>query len=177
MLEIEFYNLALFGSLNSCFGSLIMDTDTQTSSVYRPSEESGMYLANLNALSKIIRKNSRLVSVAAKNISHRFGHNILNHQSYRWSHSPETVTVMVTDKCNLRCRQCHYAYTESSGFHLNQVGGMDTHIFRKLMDEIPARLVISFTGGEPLLHPEVVDFVSYAKRKKGFVHSRRMAGF
>jgi len=33
------------------------------------------------------------------------------------------------------------------------------------MDEIPGHLTVSFTGGEPLLHPDVADFIAYAKGK------------
>jgi MoaA/NifB/PqqE/SkfB family radical SAM enzyme len=42
---------------------------------------------------------------------------------------------------------------------------MDPDLFRKLMDETPGRPLVSFTGGEPLLHPGVVDFVAMAHAK------------
>ena len=42
---------------------------------------------------------------------------------------------------------------------------MSPLLFRKLMDEIPGRPIVSLTGGEPLLHPDVADFVAYVKGK------------
>jgi MoaA/NifB/PqqE/SkfB family radical SAM enzyme len=59
---------------------------------------------------------------------------------------------------------CQYAFSDAPGYQLNQVGKMPPQLFRKLMDEIPGHPIITFTGGEPLLHPDMADFVAYAKR-------------
>lgn len=42
---------------------------------------------------------------------------------------------------------------------------MPPQLFHKLMDEVPGHPLISFTGGEPLLHREIAEFVLYAKRQ------------
>jgi hypothetical protein len=42
---------------------------------------------------------------------------------------------------------CQYAFTDAPGYQLNQVGRMDPGLFHKLMDEVPGKPVVSFTGG------------------------------
>jgi MoaA/NifB/PqqE/SkfB family radical SAM enzyme len=63
---------------------------------------------------------------------------------------------------------CHYAHTNTADYQLNHVGKMPLELFYKLMDEIPGNPLISFTGGEPLLHPQIGDMVAYAKRSGCF---------
>jgi molybdenum cofactor biosynthesis enzyme MoaA len=59
---------------------------------------------------------------------------------------------------------CQYAFSEAPGYQLNQVGEMPPALFHKLMDEVLGHPIVTFTGGEPLLHPNMADFVVYAKR-------------
>jgi MoaA/NifB/PqqE/SkfB family radical SAM enzyme len=127
--------------------------------------EDNMIIANLKAVAKLARKNPGLISVAYANLSHQLFDRLGGRKLNGWSHAPEVINVFVTDRCNLRCRECHYAYTDTPGFKLNQVGDMHPDIFYKLIDEIPGRPLLSFTGGEPLLHPQVLEFVSAAKAK------------
>jgi len=66
----------------------------------------------------------------------------------------------VTNACNLRCEQCH----ASSGKPLPDE--LDTEEGKKLLDEIAAidefrSLVI--TGGEPLVRPDILELVGYAR--------------
>lgn len=124
-----------------------------------------MYLANFRGAVKIVRKNPQFLSVAATNLSHQLLHKVGNNKLNGWSHPPEVINVFVTDICNMGCRECHYANSDKPGFSLNQVGHMQPHLFRKLMDEVPGRPVVSFTGGEPLLHPNICDLITYAKQK------------
>lgn len=42
---------------------------------------------------------------------------------------------------------------------------MEPHLFDKIINEITGHPVISFTGGEPLLHPNISDFIAAAKHK------------
>jgi MoaA/NifB/PqqE/SkfB family radical SAM enzyme len=129
-----------------------------------------MYLANLKGIAKLVRKNPALISVASANLSHQLFNSLGGRKLKGWSHAPEVVNVFVTDRCNLRCRECHYAYTDTPGFKLNQVGDMHPDIFYKLINEVPGKPLLSFSGGEPLLHPQVGEFISAAK-KKGFICS------
>jgi MoaA/NifB/PqqE/SkfB family radical SAM enzyme len=124
-----------------------------------------MYLSNIRGAFHLIRRRPQVISIAALNLKHRLWHKLQGSRTGGWSHPPEQITLVVTDVCNLRCKMCHYAFTDEPGYQLNRVGGMDLRLFRKLMDEIPGRPIVSLTGGEPLLHPDVADFIAYAKEK------------
>lgn len=113
---------------------------------------------------KILRHHPHVLSIVTPNLSHRLAHPLIKKINKGWSAPPEQISVVITDICNLRCKMCPYAFSDDPGYQLNQVGGMKPQLFRKLMDEIPGRPIVSFTGGETLLHPEIAGFVSYANR-------------
>lgn len=124
-----------------------------------------MYLANIRGAWTFVKRKPQLASVAALNLRHRLTHKYFWNQSGGRSHLPEVISVVVTDRCNMHCRECHYANSASPGYQLNRSGVIDPLLYRKLIDEIPGDPIISLTGGEPLLHPDLVDLVSYAKGK------------
>lgn len=124
-----------------------------------------MFRSNARALAHILGKKPQLLSVATENLTHQFRYNMGGSYLNGWSHPPEVINAFITDICNLGCRECHYANSDRPGFSLNQVGHMQPWLFRKFMDEIPGRPVVSFTGGEPLLHPNVIDLIRYAKQR------------
>lgn len=127
-----------------------------------------MYLANIRGMWKTVRHKPQLVMVSTLNLRHRLTHKYFWNRRNGNSHPPEVLTVFVTDRCNMRCRECHYANSDTVGYRLNQVGDMDKSIFRKLLDEISGNPIVSFTGGEPLLHPLIDEFILYAKDKGKF---------
>ena len=131
-------------------------------------EESTLIINRTLGVWKILRRHPQIVSFAARNLAHRFSHQVIKQFNQGWSAPPEHISVVLTDICNLRCKMCQYAFTDAPGYQLNQVGGMKPHIFRKLMDEIPGRPIVSFTGGETLLHPEIAGFVAYARQRGRF---------
>lgn len=124
-----------------------------------------MYLSNIRGAAKLLRHNPKFLSIAYDNLSHQLIYKLTGGKMNGWSHPPEVINAFVTDICNLSCRECHYANSDKPGFSLNMVGHMQPHLFRKFMDEIPGRPVVSFTGGEPLLHPQICDLINYAKSK------------
>ena len=121
-----------------------------------------MYLANTRGIANLFRHKPLAVkSIAVQNIMGRLAFRLGFGLSEGYSQRPEQVTVVVTDVCNLRCKMCQYAYSDASGYQLNQVGKMDPTLYRKLMDDIPGRPMVSITGGEPLLHPQIADLITY----------------
>ncbi len=72
--------------------------------------------------------------------------------------------IDVTDSCNLRCPVC-FADAEAGGRHLSlaQIGDMLDRL--KRCEGNPE--VIQLSGGEPTLHPEIVDIVRLC-RDKGY---------
>ena len=71
------------------------------------------------------------------------------------------VSWMTTNKCNLKCVHCYQDAEEASALELSTDEG------RKMIDEI-ARAgfkVMIFSGGEPLMRPDIYELVEYAASK------------
>lgn len=66
------------------------------------------------------------------------------------------LLVSVTNVCNLSCKHCYVE--KRSEF-------MDFEVFKKAVDEfyIMGGLKLIISGGEPLMHPRIFDFLRYAK--------------
>jgi len=80
---------------------------------------------------------------------------------------PLILTVEPTNRCNLRCPQCLTGAGKiKRGFH-----NLSFDDFKHIIDELGDYLfyLILFNQGEPFLHPQLIDFISYAKRKKIYV--------
>lgn len=76
-------------------------------------------------------------------------------------YSPPRLWLELTNACNLRCVMC----PQSEG-RLKDFGYMSEGLFRKLIDEAAAWRpdVNLHHRGESLLHPQLPDFVKYAKQ-------------
>lgn len=75
-----------------------------------------------------------------------------------------TVAFEVTQDCNQNCRFCYNVWKRSD-YHRGQ---LDTTRTKQLIDRIIAGYrphTISFTGGEPLLRPDIIDLISYAAKR------------
>ncbi len=124
-----------------------------------------MYLTNLNGVVRTIAGNPRLIPVAAANLKNRLSHRWRPWKANGKVNHPEQVTIVVTDRCNLRCKMCHYAYSDSPDYQLNRHGPMEPGLYYKLMAEIPGQPIVTFTGGEPLLHPQIAEMIACASRQ------------
>ena len=78
-----------------------------------------------------------------------------------------SVYLETTSACNLNCVMCPTQRTVVKKFKKD--GFMDVILFRRLIDEIasenPRISVFIHKDGEPLLHPEIVDFIYYASSR------------
>ena len=73
-----------------------------------------------------------------------------------------TVTVSITDKCNLACKWCF----ENSG--ATRETYLKKEYIKKIIDELEAFKnirSITFTGGEPLLHNDIHELIDYSQKK------------
>lgn len=77
---------------------------------------------------------------------------------------PSAISVEPTNRCQLRCPGC------PSGRHdLQRPGGiLEPAVLRSLVDQAHKHLILMnlFFQGEPLLHPDLPDMISYAARRK-----------
>lgn len=73
----------------------------------------------------------------------------------------ENVSFETTKQCNLRCKHC---YTNASAKLQDE---LTTEEIKGFIDELAdiGVLSITFTGGEPLMHPDIVELMKYAKKK------------
>ena len=80
---------------------------------------------------------------------------------------PVFANIEITTKCNFNCRFCARAGSNSNGIN------MDKETFRRILDLLPHAYRITLVGlGEPLLHPDLIDFIKIAsalKRRVGLV--------
>ncbi len=81
-----------------------------------------------------------------------------------WSFPPRSIQVMVTDTCNFSCRMCQYANSDSADYALRRVGLMPLEIFDRVAATAPGHPLAALTGGEPLLHPDIIEFIRLAKK-------------
>lgn len=76
---------------------------------------------------------------------------------------PNTVSIEVTDHCDLACPSCPQLLLPDPKGH------MDSRTIRRLIDECARSTYLRslvFTGfGEPLLHPDICELSVYAKRR------------
>lgn len=79
---------------------------------------------------------------------------------------PTIMYVRTSENCNANCFMCHFA--NQHGLY-NITEEQFDMLLDKMMQEGTYRM-IRFTGGEPLLHPNIISFISKAK-EAGFLTS------
>lgn len=80
--------------------------------------------------------------------------------------NPRLVTLFfeLTDACNMNCLHCgSHASPKNKRF-------LDTGLVKKVLDEVAneydtENILVCFSGGEPLLHPDFLELISYASNK------------
>lgn len=86
-------------------------------------------------------------------------------------HFPNYIRIEVTNHCNLRCKMCFQStYDHYQGKKLPR-GFIKKELFYKITDELSRYEQIKETpfylhiGGEPLLHQNIVDFITHSAGK------------
>jgi radical SAM protein with 4Fe4S-binding SPASM domain len=74
--------------------------------------------------------------------------------------TPVLIWMELTRRCNLKCEHC---FIDGGEARENELPASEVY---RLLDEFAAMGVwgVSFTGGEPTLHPEFSNFVNYARK-------------
>lgn len=83
----------------------------------------------------------------------------------RFGRTIDYVRIAVTSACNLRCTYC-LKNEEESNQRIDQLDAGTITNMIGVLAEMGIRKV-RFTGGEPLLHPEIVELVRHAKATPG----------
>ncbi len=94
--------------------------------------------------------------VGWRNLTIGLDYNLMSGKSF----PPKAVTFRISGACNLKCKMCIY---HNSGF-LDSTQMLPFDILKKVIDDVYLhRLHIAITGGEPLLHPEIINCIRYIK--------------
>src|ERR1035437_2383469 len=64
---------------------------------------------------------------------------------------PESIDIKITNYCDMGCFYCHESST-TNGVHA------DLDKLLKVINELPAGVELAIGGGNPLSHPNLVDF-------------------
>ena len=74
---------------------------------------------------------------------------------------PVKLWIETTSRCNLSCTLC-----PNKDLDGEQKGDMDLDLYKKIIDEAKDFVyeVNLFHRGEPLLHPDIIDMIEYAKK-------------
>src|SRR3989338_7528633 len=91
-------------------------------------------------------------------------YNYLN-KSELCSNPPIRVWIEPTNQCNLKCMSCANRLIKERGF-------MKLTLFKKIIDQLLGYSfeVFLYMSGEPLMHPDIVEMINYAKNKRLFVN-------
>lgn len=83
-------------------------------------------------------------------------------QSIKKLSFPNRITVELTNDCNVSCTFCHRQEISMD------IGYMKEDLYYRIIDEMAEHLpikLVPFFRGEPLMHPEIIPFIKYAKKK------------
>lgn len=70
---------------------------------------------------------------------------------------PESIDVKISDYCDLGCAYCHESST-TKGVH------GDLNKLMEVISELPAGVELAIGGGNPLSHPNIVEFLQILKQ-------------
>jgi radical SAM protein with 4Fe4S-binding SPASM domain len=116
---------------------------------------------------KLLQKN-KFIARVAEDMYSRIPYYFMNGKAL----SPLSVVLLLTYRCNLRCRMCFY-YNEAeksntqSLIHRRKNEELTSEQIKKMIDDISAMnvRVLTLHGGEPLVYNEVFDISKYAASK------------
>ncbi len=71
----------------------------------------------------------------------------------------------ITHQCNCKCMYCYNVWQDDTAYPKKELSFLEIQkLFDNLLSEIsPEKIVL--TGGEPLLHPDIIEIVCYLKNK------------
>lgn len=81
----------------------------------------------------------------------------------RFAFPPLQAFFDITYRCNLRCNMCHsLSLIEGSTSPENLRKELTFEQIKKIINRLPKKILITFTGGEPFLRKDIIDILSFA---------------
>ena len=118
--------------------------------------------SNAKRSAELIRHNPHVINLIARiawrNTNNFIDYNLADGRSF----APKAVTFRISGVCNLYCKMCNFRH----GGILDSKDVLPMDIFYNVLDDVyQKKLWISFTGGEPLMHPHIIDCIRYVREK------------
>lgn len=83
--------------------------------------------------------------------------------------NPKALYLKLTDACNMNCKMCGQANNKKLGL-LKNYNFLDFNIVKEFIEPVIKDLeFVNLWGGEPLLHPKIIDFIEYFIKNKKYV--------
>jgi len=82
---------------------------------------------------------------------------------------PERLYININNKCNMRCKICDFGQRKETIFSLNlgTEEELDIQEWKRLLEDVKDfRPTIAITGTEPLLYPNLIEFIRKCKENK-----------
>ncbi|MEM0385485.1 MAG: radical SAM protein, partial [Nitrososphaeria archaeon] len=84
---------------------------------------------------------------------------------------PSKLYININSKCNMKCKMCDYGQRRKTNFSLNLglniENELDAHTWGVFIDELKSfKPTIAITGTEPLLFPNLIEFIEKCKRNR-----------
>ena len=84
------------------------------------------------------------------------------------------IETFITGKCNYDCKYCCYKYLKNNKYlNLNQLYLFITNLYKKYKKDI----YLSLLGGEPTLHPDLLDFINKISKYYPHIQIAIMSNF
>lgn len=102
----------------------------------------------------------------------QYGGILLSKATKRSLAGPFHGSIVVTYKCNLRCSMCYLWKGPGEYDKQHDKKELSTEEMKKVIDDFAAigTAGIGFTGGEPLLRPDMIELISHAHAKGMVTH-------
>jgi len=72
----------------------------------------------------------------------------------------------VTYRCNLRCEMCQFIdFFEQNLEAADKLGELSTDEIRRVIEQVPRHSLLSFSGGEPFVRPDLMEILEWASRR------------
>ncbi|MFB6306524.1 MAG: radical SAM/SPASM domain-containing protein [Flavobacteriales bacterium] len=130
----------------------------------------GSITDGMNLLSKLtFRRAWNIIKVISS-----FYYSRLTKKPVQWG-IPFSITLEPTTSCNLRCPECPSGLRSFT----RDTGNADTDFQKRLIDEFSKKSIylLFYFQGEPFIHPNFLDMVSYASKKGMYTASSTNAHF
>lgn len=77
---------------------------------------------------------------------------------------PVLAELAITDRCNIRCRFCYASCQKDSSDQVTEMSVKECKQILRVIRHDAGVPSVSFTGGEPMLRPEIFELIEYAHK-------------